>query len=262
MSNNHADLTDDQIHNPKGFVAAANESLPTKNSSGALEWILKSAISATVWEAGVGTGAGQQAGGDNSATTEDSLAMGKKAGTWLNDMQAWSSGEGVSGKYGSSQGFRIHIFNFTTGDAIADLLIEGTDNIDVPIDSSMFIKGMVIGVANRDGGGLTTGETICFSFDFTIKNVAGTTAIVGDVTFNLVGDSTFTSPTRVEQGYGGVPYRDSDTNIATAQLAVTADNTNDCIKITVTGILDSEISWSGILEGVMIAHTNFDINPA
>jgi len=40
----HANLPDDQLHNPKGFADADNESVCYKNSSGELEWIGKSAF--------------------------------------------------------------------------------------------------------------------------------------------------------------------------------------------------------------------------
>lgn len=39
MSNLHKDLSNDQIHNPKDFSTAANDTKLTKNSSGNLEWV-------------------------------------------------------------------------------------------------------------------------------------------------------------------------------------------------------------------------------
>jgi len=39
MSNLHKDLQNDQIHNPKDFSTAANDTKLTKNSSGNLEWV-------------------------------------------------------------------------------------------------------------------------------------------------------------------------------------------------------------------------------
>ena len=38
MSNLHKDLTDAQIHVPKGFTAAANTTKLTKDASGSLVW--------------------------------------------------------------------------------------------------------------------------------------------------------------------------------------------------------------------------------
>ena len=42
MSNLHKDLTDAQIHVPKGFVTAANDTKLTKDSTGALAWVADS----------------------------------------------------------------------------------------------------------------------------------------------------------------------------------------------------------------------------
>lgn len=42
MGNLHKDIPDDQCHNPKGFIGAANDTVLAKNSSGILEWVSKS----------------------------------------------------------------------------------------------------------------------------------------------------------------------------------------------------------------------------
>jgi len=39
MSNIHSDLVDAQIHKPKGFTAASNETYLTKNVSGDVDWV-------------------------------------------------------------------------------------------------------------------------------------------------------------------------------------------------------------------------------
>lgn len=39
----HSDLPDDQLHKPKGFADAANETVCAKNASGQLEWMSKTA---------------------------------------------------------------------------------------------------------------------------------------------------------------------------------------------------------------------------
>ena len=43
MGNLHKDIPDDQCHNPKGFVGAANDTVLTKNSAGVLAWVSKTA---------------------------------------------------------------------------------------------------------------------------------------------------------------------------------------------------------------------------
>ena len=49
----HKDLTDSELHPPKGFIPAQNESFPIKNSSGLLEWISTSNLGSK-WHTGSG----------------------------------------------------------------------------------------------------------------------------------------------------------------------------------------------------------------
>jgi hypothetical protein len=42
----HKELPDDQLHNPKGFEDAANDTILTKNSSGSLAWVEKKSVAA------------------------------------------------------------------------------------------------------------------------------------------------------------------------------------------------------------------------
>jgi hypothetical protein len=42
----HKELPDDQLHNPKGFEGASNDTILTKNSSGALTWATKQEVTA------------------------------------------------------------------------------------------------------------------------------------------------------------------------------------------------------------------------
>ncbi|MGE3682406.1 MAG: hypothetical protein AB7G93_11830 [Bdellovibrionales bacterium] len=49
----HKDLPDSELHPPKGFIPASNESFPIKNASGLLEWISTSNLGSK-WHTGAG----------------------------------------------------------------------------------------------------------------------------------------------------------------------------------------------------------------
>ena len=73
------------------------------------------------------------------------------------------------------------------------------------------------------GNGISTaGACRWFKIDGSIKNVGGTTSIVGSTT----------------------TYDDGDIAAATWDITATADNTNDSLKITVTGAAATNITWN------------------
>jgi hypothetical protein len=77
-----------------------------------------------------------------------------------------------------------------------------------------------------------TGEAAAYKFEGLIANNAGTTAIVGSVTKTVLAEST-----------------------AAWDCAVTADNTNDAIDISVTGEAAKTIKWAANVTMVEIGLT-------
>ena len=79
---------------------------------------------------------------------------------------------------------------------------------------------------------IVTGDAKEFGGTFLIKNIGGTTSFVG-------------APTGLVSTFG-------DASLATATAACTADNTNDAIIITVTGIAATFIDWFARMEYVKV----------
>lgn len=67
-----------------------------------------------------------------------------------------------------------------------------------------------------------TGDVKNFSASGIVKNIAGTTSLVGA---------------------WSVTSSDSDVSMAATTIAMTADNTNDALVPTVTGIAATDICW-------------------
>jgi len=261
--NLHKNCPDDQRHEAKGFDNASVLTVLSKNADGESEWLLISSIEAgesELWEPGDGTGAVEQKHGDNNAEGNDSLATGDGAGTWLEMQRAFSGGAVLSEKYGSSQVFDVPFYTQTADGNAHEIKIANNHQMTVPTDCSMICKGMIIAAANNAFGEVVIGDTVSFMFDFTIKNVNDTTSIVGEASYNKVGDASGSNPVRVDQGGGAPLYRDGDASMRDCTVNITADDTGDAIKIEVTGLASTTINWSGFINVVMVGFNNFDIN--
>ena len=149
---------------------------------------------------GAANGQGSHVGGMN--------ALAALLGEW-----ARSSGGNLS-QYGINE-----LVGITTDATITTLYLgNGGSSYKFLIPSNSCYR--VILTANIRDGAWNVKE---FSGTALIKNVAGTTS--------LVGTCTMTSAL-------------GDVALAACTIAVTADNTNDCLKVDVTGIAATTINWS------------------
>ena len=96
----------------------------------------------------------------------------------------------------------------------------------IPSGKILFADILISGIKS-DGSGAA-----CYKRKVAIKNVAGTTTLVGSV--ETIGT-------------------DIEDNAAT-DVAITADNTNDALQINVTGIAAETWRWVAVVEGLEIAY--------
>lgn len=112
-----------------------------------------------------------------------------------------------------------------------------TDEVGIETNSLVRFKGTIVAVQHAGSSG-TVGDSATFDFYGTIKNVAGTTALVDSV---LWMDNTGTISTTPAQS-------SQDAAAAAWAVAITADNVNDVLQIEVTGEANKSIYWHCVLE--------------
>lgn len=162
-------------------------------------------------------------GGFNVIGAAASSVIGGYAGrTYLQSQQACSSGGFVAPSDG--QRSTINLIRSINGTAQTELTLDGS----APAASSRAILNRaspgptnarawraqidVIAIVQTAGaGGLVLGETFIGSYFLGIKNIGGTTSLIGS------GVTT--------------AFEEWDTNMATAAVVITADDTNDCLKV-------------------------------
>lgn len=101
-----------------------------------------------------------------------------------------------------------------------------TNQYALPSNRAARVRVIVIA---RQSAGTGTGDVASWDFGVTLKNIAGTTSIVGT-------PSTAQSP-------------DSDAGAAAWAVAVAANNTLDTLEITVTGEASKTIQWTAYVVG-------------
>ena len=106
------------------------------------------------------------------------------------------------------------------------MLDGSTTRLTIPSGKIMFCDILISGIKS-DGS-----ASACYKRKVAIKNVAGTTALVGTV--EAIGT-------------------DIEDNVLT-DVAITADNTNDALDISVTGIAAETWRWVAVVEGLEIAY--------
>jgi len=101
-----------------------------------------------------------------------------------------------------------------------------TNQYALPSNRAARVRVIVIA---RQSAGTGTGDVASWDFGVTLKNIAGTTSIVGT-------PSTAQNP-------------DSDAGAAAWAVAVAANNTLDTLEITVTGEASKTIQWTAYVVG-------------
>lgn len=211
-----------------GHTAAAT------NSSYAIGYaVTASGVQSIALGAG-STASGTQAiaiGKTTTASATNSFATGEEANADSIGMWARATG-GFSSVAGSAQlaGFiwSGKTTNNTATEIYANGAAGGTSRVVIP--SGKVVAGnLIISGIKSDGSAVSVYQRYVV-----IKNVGGTTSTVAAI--STVGV-------------------DTEDNVLT-DCAVTADDTNDAIKITVTGITSETWRWTARFEGVEIAYGN------
>lgn len=163
-------------------------------------------------------------GEDNTAGGESSIATGRFAVTTRYAEQVHSAGRFTTD--GDAQNPRAVFRNQTTDATPTELFLDGSAaRFAIPSGNTV---SAIINVAGTQDDGTDHSH---FVRKVSISNVGGTTALVGAV--STIGT-------------------DVETNAATA-LAITADDANDSITITVTGIAAENWKWCATLDSVEIS---------
>ena len=164
-------------------------------------------------------------GYDNNASGAYSFASGYNSTASAYGMQAHAAGYFAAN--GDAQSARFVLRRKTTDATATTLMLDGsTTRLTITSGKIMFCDILISGIKS-DGSGAA-----CYKRKVAIKNVAGTTALVGSV--ETIGT-------------------DIEDNAAT-DVAITADNTNDALQINVTGIAAETWRWVAVVEGLEIAY--------
>jgi hypothetical protein len=139
-------------------------------------------------------------------------------------MQAHASGQ-FSAK-GDAQRARFVLRNKTTTNAAVELFLNTGDSTRLTIPSGKYLTG-TINIAGIKSDGTAAASYIR---QFSIKNVAATTSLVGTV--NTIGTD----------------------EAASTSISITANDTNDALKVEVTGIASETWRWVASVDVVEVAY--------
>ena len=161
----------------------------------------------------------------SAAAGQYSMAHGLGAGSNRLAMYSHSAGSFVAN--GDAQSARFVLRIKTTDATATPLMLDGaTTRLTIPSGKIMFADILISGI-------LSTGASACcYKRKVAIKNVGGTTTLVGTV--ETIG-------TDIEDN-------------AACDVAITADDTNDALDISVTGIAAETWRWVAVVEGLEIAY--------
>jgi hypothetical protein len=165
-------------------------------------------------------------GQSNTVTTEVGIIPGGIGASTTRYCQE-STASGIFAAAGDAQSVRLRARIKTTNNTPATLMLDGSaKRITIPSGKILFADLLVCGIKSDGSAGA------CYKRKVAIKNVAGTTSLVGSV--ETIGT-------------------DIEDNVST-DVAITADNTNDALQIDVTGIAAETWRWVAVVEGVEIAY--------
>jgi hypothetical protein len=172
-------------------------------------------------------GGGQTSDGPtirNVASGTAAAVVGGTAGV----ADRWSMHAHSGGRFaadGDAQRARFVLRNKTTTNAAVELFLDGSAT-RLTIPSGKYLTG-TINIAGIKSDGATAARYIR---QFSIKNVAATTSLVGTV--DTVGTDIANSTT----------------------ISITADDTNDALKVEVTGIASETWRWVAAVDVVEVAY--------
>lgn len=164
-------------------------------------------------------------GGYNTASGAYAIALGSQS---LSDRYGqFSHAANIFAGQGDAQFVRFVLRNKTTTATPTTIYLNGSSSrLTIPSGKIMFANVLVSGIKS-DGS-----AAACYKRKVAIKNVGGTTSLVGAV--ETIG-------TDIEDN-------------ASTDVTITADNTNDALDISVTGIAAETWRWLAVVEGLEIAY--------
>ena len=164
-------------------------------------------------------------GTNNVSNVNFGHARGREARADRQGMQAEAGWKFAAN--GDAQIVRFCLGKKTTDATATTLMLDNsTIRLTIPSGKVMFADILISGIKS-DGS-----ASACYKRKVAIKNVAGTTTLVGSV--ETIG-------TDIEDN-------------ASTDVAITADNTNDALQINVTGIAAETWRWVAVVEGLEIAY--------
>lgn len=159
------------------------------------------------------------------ATAHMSTATGYQSRADRAGMTAHAYGQFSSG--GDAQAVRFVLRNKTTNTTPTTLFLEGSaTRLTIPSGKKLTALVWISGIKS-DGSSCAE-----YLRKVSIKNVGGTTSLIGSV--ETIG-------TDVEDN-------------ASTDVAITADNTNDALQISVTGITGETWRWVAVVDGLEVAY--------
>jgi hypothetical protein len=164
------------------------------------------------------SGVGNTASGNFSGVLGGNASLANRY-----NMQAHAGGQFSA--LGDAQRARFVLRNKTTTNAAVELFLDGSAT-RLTIPSGKYLTG-TINIAGIKSDGSTAASYIR---QFSIKNQAGTTALVGTV--NTIGTD----------------------EAASTSISITADDTNDALKVEVTGIAAETWRWVAAVDVVEVAY--------
>ena len=178
-------------------------------------------------------------GESNTSSNAASIALGygctasapfgsRATGLWSKadrlSMRAHAAGH--QGAIGDTQSVGFTVYGKTTNATPLTLTMYGSTRLTIPSGKILFADILISGIKS-DGS-----EAACYKRKVAIKNVGGTTSLVGTVE---------TMGTDIEDN-------------ASTDIAITADDTNDALQINVTGIAAETWRWVADVSGVELAY--------
>jgi len=158
-----------------------------------------------------------------SATADATFAHGYYALTDRFGMAAHASGAFAT--FGDAQVVEFCVRNKTTTNSAVTLFLNGTSTrLTIPSGKILHATVQILG-SKSDGTAVAS-----FMRQVCIKNVGGTTSLVGTV--NTIGTD----------------------EAAGTSIAITADDTNDALQISVTGVTSETWRWVAVVYGVELAY--------
>jgi len=179
----------------------------------------------------------------NSAQKAASIAMGSNAVAYEKGMRAFAGGsvplKSVA-QWGANQTIEIVEYIQTIGATADTLTINGVDNnyLDIPTDMSGTFTVELIGTQNAAGGGGLKGDTYTRTIVGGLRNIAGTTSLVGTVD-TLVNNA--------------------DANTLLWTCSVVADDGTDALLVIVSGLASQTIQWTAYIRMTTVGFGNFNI---